>query len=78
VGLFIGGSGMPEPNKVMTVGELREFLAYIDADVEVYVNVKMNDEDGYFPLEDIKPDTEPVLLLCGEECIMLIEDKEGA
>ena len=60
--------------KVLTVGELRKLLADAPAEMEIYTSVQMNDDTGHFPIEDIQTDTNPILLLCGEEVIMLIEE----
>jgi hypothetical protein len=62
--------------KALTIGEFRKLTADLPADTEVFVSVQMNDDVGYFPVEDIKTDTNPCCLLTGEEVIM-VEEESG-
>ena len=63
-------------DKTMTLGEFRVLTASISAETELFIFLYINGDNGYFPVEDLKTDTEPMLLLCGEEVIMLIEEED--
>lgn len=63
-------------NKMLTVGELRKLIADLPAETQLLVSVQLNDETGYFLLEDISTETGPCTLLCGEE-VEMIEDENG-
>lgn len=73
---FEGKDTLAKKDKTMTLGEFRKLTAEADASTELFISIYINGDSGYFPVEDLKTDTEPMLLLCGEEVIMLIEEED--